>query len=289
VNTALAAVTFDSAQDYNGSTSVAVAISDGANGPQGTNPSGAVSITVTEVNDAPAAAADALSSVAEDSGTRTISFASLMGNDSKGPANESGQALTIIGVSNVIGGTASISGTNVLFTPTANFNGTASFNYTVQDNGTTHGGSDPKTATGTASFTVTAVNDAPVAANGSASGNEDTVIGGTVVATDVDNTAAQLSYSLVGANGGAQHGTVTLNPNGGFTYRPAANYNGGDSFNFRASDGALTSNVAVESLTVLPVDDPPVITNNQDDGFAPAGGPSHATIRCRRTPRRSPP
>src|SRR5438270_141846 len=78
------------------------------------------------------------------------------------------------------------------------------------------------------------------------------------VATDVDNTAAQLSYSLVGANGGAQHGTVTLNPNGGFTYRPAANFNGSDSFSFRANDGALDSNVAVETLTVVPVNDPPV-------------------------------
>jgi Big-like domain-containing protein/VCBS repeat protein len=53
VNAALAAVTFDSAQDFNGSVNVAVAIGDGANGPQGTNPSGSVSITVTAVNDAP--------------------------------------------------------------------------------------------------------------------------------------------------------------------------------------------------------------------------------------------
>src|SRR5690242_12166950 len=51
-----------------------------------------------------------------------------------------------------------------------------------------------------------------------------------------------------------------------------------DSFSFRANDGALDSNVAVESLTVVPVNDPPVIANNQDDGFAPAGGPSRATI-----------
>ena len=38
---------------------------------------------------------DPLSSIAEDSGDRTISIASLIGNDDKGAANESGQTLTI--------------------------------------------------------------------------------------------------------------------------------------------------------------------------------------------------
>ena len=59
--------------------------------------------------------------------------------------------------------TAIVSGGNVLFTPTANFNGAASFDYTVTDNGTTNGDADPLTATATASFTVTEVNDAPSA------------------------------------------------------------------------------------------------------------------------------
>jgi VCBS repeat-containing protein len=157
------------------------------------------------------------------------------------------------------------------YTPQANFNGTDSFKYKAND-----GAADSNAATIT--LTVSPVNDAPVAQNGSASGNEDTAISGTVSASDVDNTAAQLSYSLAGANGGAQHGTVTLNANGSFTYRPTANYNGSDSFSFRASDGALNSNIALESLTVFAVNDPPVFPNNQDNGFAPAGGPSLATI-----------
>src|SRR5829696_8601087 len=80
---------------------------------------------------------------------------------------------------------------------------------------------------------VTAVNDAPVAQDGSASGDEDTTIFGNAVATDVDNTAAQLTYSLVGVNGGAQHGTVSLNPDGSFAYTPAADFSGADSFAFK--------------------------------------------------------
>ena len=119
-----------------------------------------VSFTVTEVNDAPSGANDSLSSVAEDSGVRVISFATLLGNDSTGPANESGQSLTITEVSNAAGGAVVINGTNVEFTPTANFNGAASFTYTLRDNGTTNGSNDFLTSTATVSFLVTSV--APV-------------------------------------------------------------------------------------------------------------------------------
>ena len=54
VNSALAGVSYDSANNFNGSASVGVTIDDGANGPQGSNPTGTVSITVNSVNDAPA-------------------------------------------------------------------------------------------------------------------------------------------------------------------------------------------------------------------------------------------
>jgi hypothetical protein len=61
------------------------------------------------------------------------------------------------------------------------------------------------------------------------------------VATDVDS--ATLTYSVVGA---ASHGTVTItNPTtGAYSYAPALNYNGTDSFTFKANDGSLDSNVA---------------------------------------------
>ena len=121
-------------------------------------------------------------------------------------------------------------------------------------------------------------NDAPVAQAGSASGNEDTVISGSAVATDFDNTAAQLTYSLVGVNGGATHGTVSLNPDGSFTYVPAANFNGGDSFSFKANDGALDSNTASIAIIVAPVNDPPVL-GGDDAITVPEGGTVAVTDR----------
>ncbi|WP_238296811.1 cadherin-like domain-containing protein, partial [Methylobacterium soli] len=53
VAAALANVSFLAEANYSGSTSVAVAIDDSQNGPQGTNPTGTISVTVNAVNDAP--------------------------------------------------------------------------------------------------------------------------------------------------------------------------------------------------------------------------------------------
>ncbi len=75
-----------------------------------------------------------------------------------------------------------------------------------------------------------------------------TAIQGQAVATDIDT--ASLTYALVGTNGRAQHGTVAMNADGRFTYTPAANYNGPDSFSFKANDGSLDSNTATVSITV---------------------------------------
>ena len=112
-------------------------------------------ITVSEVNDAVVANADTLSSIPANSGAQSIPLANLLVNDSAGPANESSQILTVTAVTNAVGGTVVISGTNALFTPATNFAGAASFAYIVQDNGTTAGIPDPKTASAVASFTIT--------------------------------------------------------------------------------------------------------------------------------------
>jgi len=57
---------------------------------------------------------------------------------------------------------------------------------------------------------------------------------------------------------GPSHGTVSLKPGGSFTYTPAADYSGVDSFTYRASDGTATSDPATVSITVNPVNDAPV-------------------------------
>src|SRR5262249_39835036 len=49
---------------------------------------------------------------------------------------------------------------------------------------------------------------------------------------------------------------------------PNANYNGPDSFSFKVNDGTLDSNVATVSITVTPVNDPPVAN---DDSYNTIG------------------
>jgi VCBS repeat-containing protein len=78
--------------------------------------------------------------------------------------------------------------------------------YTASDG---NGGTD----TGTLTITVTGTNDAPVAVDDTAAGNEDTLITGSVAANDSDVDGDTLTYT---ANGMLPAG-FTLNPDGTFT------------------------------------------------------------------------
>ncbi len=54
---------------------------------------------------------------------------------------------------------------------------------------------------------------------------------------------------------GPDHGTLSLNANGSFTFIPDADFNGTDSFTYLASDGDIDSNEATVTITVNPVND----------------------------------
>ena len=64
---------------------------------------------------------------------------------------------------------------------------------------------------------------------------------------------------------GPAHGTLTLNADGSFTYTPSANYNGADSFTYKANDGTADSNVATVTITVGAVNDAPVADDDAYD------------------------
>jgi VCBS repeat-containing protein len=80
-----------------------------------------------------------------------------------------------------------------------------------------------------------------------------------VLANDSDIDGNGLTAQLAA---GPAHGSLTLNPNGSFAYTPAANYNGPDSFTYRANDGATNSAPALVSITVRPINDAPVALND---------------------------
>ena len=130
------------------------------------------------------------------------------------------------------------------YTPAANYNGSDSFTYRAND-----GSLNSNTVT--VSLTVTAVNDAPVAGTNSYSTPEEVTLNVPapgLLGNDTDVDGDTLTALLVN---GPSHGTLTWNSNGSFSYTPAAQYNGSDSFTYRAQDsGGALSNLVTVSLTV---------------------------------------
>jgi len=131
--------------------------------------------------------------------------------------------------------------------PAANANGVelGSFTFSVRDNALFD--AEPNTIR----FNVTAVNDPPISNALSIAANEDMAQSGTLTASDIDSP--QLTYAKAS---NPTNGTVTVNPNGTFTYTPTLNFNGTDSFTFKANDGSLDSAVATVTITVNAVNDP---------------------------------
>ncbi|HKB00735.1 MAG TPA: Ig-like domain-containing protein, partial [Gemmataceae bacterium] len=229
--------------NYNGPDSFTYKANDGA----ADSNVATVSITVTAVNDAPVAKND---SAATDEDTAAA--IAVLANDT----DVDGDTLTVSAVTQPAHGAVVVNADGtVTYTPAANYNGADSFGYTVSDG---HGG----TATATVALTVRAVNDAPVAADDGAATDEDAGVTITVLSNDTDVDGDTLSPVLVA---GPAHGTAVVNADGTMTYTPAANYNGSDSFTYKANDGSLSSNVATVSLTVRAVNDAPVA---KDDSYA---------------------
>jgi VCBS repeat-containing protein len=140
----------------------------------------------------------------------------------------------------------------ITYTPAAGYNGPDAFTYTVSDG---NGG----TATASVSVSVGGINDAPVANPDAATLAEDTQTTLSVLAndSDPDGDALLVASVIQGA-----HGSVTINPNRTVTYTPAANYSGGDSFTYTASDGNGGTATATVSVTITPVNDAPVAVND---------------------------
>jgi VCBS repeat-containing protein len=231
--------TYTPAPNYYGADSFRYRVADGDGGFD----TAIVEIVVRPVNDAPVAENDA-ASTPED----TPIAIDARANDS----DLEGDALNVVSVTAPAHGTASIAADGtVLYTPGANFHGTDFVDYVVADTG---GLTDGATIT----VTVTPVNDAPVAEDGSATTDEDIAVDIPLVASDVDGDV--LGFSSVD---GPDHGTLTIASNVA-KYTPAPNYSGTDSFTFRASDGSLSDTGHI-TITVRPVNDPPTA---QADGYS---------------------
>jgi len=163
-----------------------------------------------------------------------------------------GDPLTAVEASGPSNGSLTLNGDgSFTYQPEAGFNGTDEFLYDAHD---PHGG-----LSGVAQVTIVVApaNSPPTAADDSYSVNEDnllTITAPGVLANDTDADGDPLTGAKIGP---PSHGIVRLHPDGSFTYRPVHNYNGSDSFTYRANDGTADSNDATVTITVNPVNDPP--------------------------------
>jgi hypothetical protein len=243
-------------------------------------------INLTDVNEAPTGA-DATVTTNEDTShtltTGNFGFSDVDVGDSLSAvridAIPTAGTLTLSGVAVTAGQVitvADITAGNLVFTPAADVSGAgyATFTFSVRDSNNAY-----DTAPNTLTFDVTAVNDAPVltANTGStvAEGGTDTIDSSELAVTDVENLAAQLTYTI---GTGPAYGRLELTTAPGvsastFTQADiAANrlvyvHNGSettsDNFTFTVSDGAGgTLGPTTMTLTITPVNDTPTITSN---------------------------
>ena len=102
-------------------------------------------------------------------------------------------------------------------------------------------------------------NTPPTASNGIDSTNEDNsvTIDLKTLASDGETASSALTYTIITTT---SHGSLVNNGDGTVTYTPAINYNGSDSFTFKANDGQADSNTATVNLTINAVNDVPTGT-----------------------------
>ncbi|MBD1942561.1 cadherin-like domain-containing protein [Coleofasciculus sp. FACHB-712] len=221
----------------------------------------------TKVNDAPTGTPTATLAAGTEDTPYTITQTALL----QGFTDPDSDSLSVANLTATKGTLVNNNNGTYTFTPNANFDGTVNLSYNVVDG---KGGS----VAATQSFAITPVNDAPVLATNTLSITE----GGTVTfsssnlnSSDLDNTPAQLIYTISNISGGSFSGTgVTTNGNGTVSFTQAAinnglvqfTHDGGEnppSYAVSVSDGALNTTPATVTIpegSFTPINDAPTGT-----------------------------
>jgi hypothetical protein len=160
--------------------------------------------------------------------------------------------LTVVVVSQGEHGTVTINAdSTVTYTSVAGYTGPDTFTYVAAD-------ARDGEARATVTVNVAPANLPPAALDDLATTPEDQAVTVSPRANDLDPDDDPLDVTAVtqGANG-----AVVLNADDTVTYTPAANFGGTDSFTYTLTDGAATD-AATVTVTVTPVDDPPVANDD---------------------------
>jgi hypothetical protein len=178
----------------------------------------------------------------------------VLSNDS----DPDGDEVLLSSISQPANGTAQVTDGNasITYSPDPNFYGSDSIDYTIQDG---YGG----LAIATVTINVTSVNDVPVAFDDFYQSEEDeelTIPPLGILGNDIDIEGDALLSVLQSS---PTNGMLELALDGSFTYTPNANFNGVDSFIYKANDGTDDSNLATVTISVLQVNDAPIANDDE--------------------------
>ncbi len=234
-------ITYTPDVDFHGGDTFEYTAADGF----GATASAVVMVSVSSVNDVPAAHDDV---VVTDEDVEAVVL--VLANDS----DPDGDALTVASVAQPRSGVAAKSGDAVTYTASPNFYGEDFFTYTITDG---HGGA----SSATVRITVVPMNDDPVAQADSASTDEDVPVEILVLVNDSDPEGDILAIDSVTepANGSVEASATSL------VYTPNANFRGVDTFEYTVSDGFGGVASAAVTVAVAAVNDDPVA---RDDAAA---------------------
>lgn len=142
------------------------------------------------------------------------------------------------------------------YVPDTGFSGQDSFTYRANEGTAVSNDATVMITVGDGSGT-------PVAVDDSYQTTEGTVLvvdaANGVLANDTYQGQESLQAVLVD---GVLNGALNLNTNGSFSYTPNPNYDGQDSFTYRATAGSASSDIATTMLTIIAVDDTPVAADD---------------------------
>jgi uncharacterized delta-60 repeat protein len=225
-------------------------------------------LEILPVNDAPSFTLPN-TTVMRNEDVGAVSVSNFATNILRGPAaatDETSQTLTfLLSVTGTTGGLTfsagpAISATGTLtFTPTANANGSATFNVTLQDSGSGTAPHDNTSDQLTFTINITAVNDEQTVTTNTgmslAKGASATITMARLRTTDVDNTTAQLVYTITSGptNGTLTPGTTFTQQQidaGQVSYQHNNSNTSSDSFNFSVNDGQGSSSTGTFSITI---------------------------------------
>ncbi|QDV45474.1 hypothetical protein Enr13x_53530 [Stieleria neptunia] len=239
------------AQDFHGTVSFTFAATDG----QDVSTPGTVTINHAPVNDYPQANDYAMDFVFRKNVVETLALGSpgLIELVSDVDGDQITTRLAAGGEAS--NGVATVDA-NGLFTysPDHTFFGSDSFQF---EGGDGSAWSDPAT------FTIN-VYHAPFAVGDGRSTDEDvplTISKSTLLANDIDVDGGTLSVTDVTL---PSHGSLVDQGDGTLVYTPVPNFNGADSFTYRASDGVYQSEIVTVDIVVTAINDAPAVIDDPD-------------------------